>query len=114
MFSVSQKRTTAKAHRVSWELNVGQIPEGMNVLHTCDNPKCVRPDHLFLGTIAVNNQDKWEKGRHGKFTPEKARRIRSLYERHKDVLTFQRIADWFGVAKSTISHMITRRNWSKA
>lgn len=51
------------ASRVSFELNVRCIPEGQCVLHQCDNPKCVRPEHLFLGTVGDNNRDRHRKGR---------------------------------------------------
>ena len=51
------KRRSQLAHRVSWELNVGVIPDGMRVLHACDQPRCVRPDQLFLGTQRDNIAD---------------------------------------------------------
>lgn len=51
------------SHRVGWELVKGPIPDGMLALHKCDNPSCVNPDHLFLGTNADNAQDKMRKGR---------------------------------------------------
>ncbi len=54
---------TVRAHRFSWELHAGKIPEGIYVLHRCDNPRCIRPDHLFLGTQADNVADMIAKGR---------------------------------------------------
>lgn len=51
------------AHRYSWELVNGPLPEGMHVLHRCDNPPCVNPAHLFIGTIKDNATDKAQKGR---------------------------------------------------
>jgi predicted XRE-type DNA-binding protein len=76
------------AHRIAWELERGPIPEGICVLHRCDNPPCVRVDHLFLGTVGDNNADRDAKGRqvalrgeeHGsaKLTEEQVAAIREL------------------------------------
>lgn len=52
-----------RAHRAAYLLEHGSIPEGMNILHKCDNPKCVKPEHLFAGTQADNVHDMISKGR---------------------------------------------------
>src|SRR5688572_1032600 len=55
--------TTVRAHRKAWELSHGCIPDDLNVLHHCDNPRCCRPAHLFLGTHVDNSNDKVSKAR---------------------------------------------------
>ena len=57
------RRKRVRAHRLSWSFHVGEIPVGQFVLHHCDNPRCVRPDHLFLGSHADNVQDRVNKRR---------------------------------------------------
>ena len=62
MFGMDSNRPTL-AHRASWIVFCGDIPEGMNVCHKCDNPSCVNPEHLFLGTQYDNLHDMINKGR---------------------------------------------------
>jgi len=66
VFCVNPTRRTERAHRYSWEITNGKIPESMNILHKCDNPSCANPEHLFLGTQADNMADMRAKGRGAK------------------------------------------------
>lgn len=65
---VKHNREHLRTHRVAYQLVIGEIPDGMMVLHECDNPTCVEPSHLFLGTVQDNNDDMNQKGR-GKSCP---------------------------------------------
>jgi HNH endonuclease len=70
-FTVYPPRRTLRAHRVAYEMEVGPIPDGLMVLHRCDNPSCVRPDHLFTGDAKANSEDMLSKGRYRNPNAEK-------------------------------------------
>lgn len=96
------------AHRVSWQIANGPIPEGMNVLHRCDNPPCVNPKHLFLGTQSDNMIDCSKKGRicH-KLKTEEILQIRKRYDVEKT--TQRQLGEEYGVSKGHVRDIIMRR-----
>lgn len=103
-------KKTLKAHRLSWILAKGEIHDGLSVLHKCDNPSCVNPDHLFLGTHIDNMDDMCSKGRtFSKLSASQVRRIVSL----KSKFTCLQLADMFNVTSGTISNIHTGMLWSK-
>ena len=108
------------AHRFSYELNKGPITDGLWVLHKCDNPRCVNPDHLFLGTQTDNMQDCSVKGRakggphlgtdniNAKLTEDAVRDIRQRYAGGEIAPT---LALEYGVSHPAIYAVIHRRTW---
>jgi len=103
------------AHRVSWELYKTSIPDGMHVLHKCDNPPCVNPGHLFLGTNADNMADRDAKGRQARPRGEKqgASKLTNCQVREiflSEALP-QRMSDKFGVSQQQIHHIRTGKQW---
>lgn len=107
-----------KAHRYSWMLANGEIPETLLVLHRCDVPACVNPRHLYLGTVKDNSRDAIERGqqprgeRHGmaKLKENDIKIIRNLYIPRK--MTHKLIAEKFGIARTTIKQILSRDLWS--
>lgn len=104
------------AHRVSWEIENGDIPVGMFVLHKCDNPPCVNPKHLFLGSRQDNEDDKYSKGR-GIAGARNGRTTRT----ELDILAIRNckelgvrqaaISDVYNVEKTTLSAIIRHKTW---
>lgn len=118
------------SHRVSWIINIGPIPDGADVLHQCDNPKCVRPDHLFLGTHAENMKDMKNKGRHGSVRTKEyfqrgsvhyAYRVRGkkiTKEIASEILAMRgsqaSIGNQYGVSQSMVSKIKCGKGWHLA
>ncbi len=108
------------AHRHYYEMAYGPIPEGMDVCHQCDNPSCVNPAHLFLGTAKDNALDMVSKGRarnrifqgedngHSRFTESQIREMRALYASG----VYQReIAEQFGTSQSAVGEIVRCETW---
>jgi hypothetical protein len=110
-----------RANRVAWVITYGKIPDGMLVLHDCDNPKCVNPEHLFLGTHLDNAKDREQKGRgrnwraqgdkhpNAKLTLEKVAQIRQRFANGE---TARDLAKEFGIHHQTIYPIISRKRWN--
>lgn len=112
-FSVTGGRKSEPAPRASWKLYRGDIPPGMQVLHQCDNPLCVNPDHLFLGTHADNMADMKEKRR--STFGERSAKTKFSEAQVREILTSTEpntvIAQRFGVDRATISNIRRRKHW---
>lgn len=109
-----------KAHRRAWELASGEIPDGLLVLHHCDNRPCVRPDHLFLGTAYDNMRDMSQKGRAAGFKRKGANHpLAKLTQAQVDdirsrVWKHGKYAEWareFGVTDGTVRSIYRGDSW---
>ena len=105
------------AHRFAYTFYYGQIPHNKWVLHTCDHPFCVNPNHLWLGNHRDNMRDMVQKKRHGygsrnygaKLTESQVKIIRAKYKFR--VYTMVHLAKEFGIKRPTVSAIIHRKNW---
>ena len=108
------------AHRISYELAHGVIPKGLCILHKCDNPACVNPEHLWAGTQQENIRDRCLKGRSegskgekngkAKLNRKLVKEIRELYKTNE--FSHTGLAEVFNVSKATIYYIINNKHWT--
>lgn len=129
-YTVNGRTIQGRAHRYSYELHIGDIPQGLFVLHRCDNPACVNPDHLFLGTNEDNIKDMLSKGRHvsggthcggdggwtrgadhhgAKLTPDQVYELRRLHA--EGGWSYSQLGKRFGVNGSAAYKIVKRLLW---
>lgn len=109
------------AHCLAYELHYGELPDGLSVLHHCDNPPCINPKHLYAGTYQDNARDRERRGRgnhpwgenhtRAKVTEDQVRAIR--LERVRDGTTYQALGEKYGLCFSAIHRIIVRQTWTK-
>ena len=110
-----------KAHRISWELHFGPITNGLHCLHKCDEPSCVNPNHLFLGTHTDNVRDMHKKGRapdtagvangNAKLNEDAVRNIRKYYA--AGAVKKEWLASVYGVHRITIHQIVSGQTWGE-
>lgn len=115
---VDGKWVMYKAHRFSFEyFNKMKLTKNEFVCHTCDNPRCVNPEHLFIGNAQSNTNDKMEKGRHiwGRtsknrwLTKKIADEIRLIYS--KGQYTMKQVGDMFNTSASQVERIVNNKIW---
>jgi hypothetical protein len=112
-------KTGDMAPRFSYECYRGEIPPGMQVCHKCDNPQCVNPDHLFLGTNQDNVDDKVRKGRHpvgetctsAKLTEAQVLEARALYVPRSKEFSTRKLAEKFGITHGQMWRIVAKKAW---
>ncbi len=106
---IAVNRKNRYAARIGWELVYGEIPPGQCVCHKCDNPICVNPNHLFLGTLHENSIDMVRKGRAGrKLNKEQILSIRSLRQSGSSC---KQLSRQFHIELSHIYRIINKERW---
>lgn len=111
-----KQRKQIYAHRLSYLIHKGEIPKRIKVLHSCDNPPCVNPDHLFLGTAKINQQDMKSKGRSlfgernalCKLIARDVLEIRAMYAAG---VRQKKIAQVYGISQGEVSRITRRVRW---
>jgi hypothetical protein len=107
-------------HRFAWRVTYGEMPDGIQVLHKCDNPRCCRPDHLFLGTQLDNVRDMFKKGRAAKrvarrgddnhWTTIKDAQVKEIIALYESGMVQRHIAFKFGCSPAQVCRIVNRKS----
>jgi len=110
------------AHRITYQMEFGTIPDGALVLHHCDNPSCCNPYHLFLGDLSANSKDMYQKGRWAlkssrrgvlnpaaRLGPHEVRQIRKL---RSEGMKLEDVAAMFGISFGYVGIIAKRKKWA--
>ena len=118
---IRNKTTRLLAHRVSWEIHFGKIPDGLCVLHRCDNPPCVNPKHLFLGTRGDNIRDCIQKGRNRPVTGKENANSKLTLDQAQEIkrelkhgVSHRALGRRFGVGHGAIGLIARGKTWRDA
>jgi hypothetical protein len=118
-YGIFHHKKSVRAHRFAYKIFKGDVPSGMCICHICDNPGCVNPDHMWIGSVTENNRDRESKGRsdpqHGerghnaKLKNYQAEEIRVKYIPRK--YTYQMLADEYGLCPEAIRNIIKNKTY---
>lgn len=118
---ISYQGKQVYAHRLAWQLENGQIPIGAMVLHDCDMPGCINPEHLYVGSPQDNMNDKAKRNRcnspkgerhlSAKLTEAQVREIRSTFIPHHPLFSTVALGRKYGVGPNTITNTVKRTTW---
>ncbi len=118
---VEPRQQPRAAHRVSWEIYVGEIPDGACVLHKCDTPACVNPRHLFVGSLRDNSRDMMAKGRqrfglkagHLPHTAKlSAQQVVEIRKKRATGTIYRHLANEYGVTIAAIRFACIGKTWA--
>ncbi len=113
---IRNKRKNISAHRISWIIHRGEIPEGKQINHHCDNRRCTNPYHLYLGTQQENDADRMKRNRQAKGSRNAAAKLNEqqvleIKKNLKQGFSYKEIQEIYHISNATVSNISTEKNW---